>query len=1698
MNISFIFKTIRIALPLWLALAANFAIGQTDSCIITTLPYIQDFEDCEADLDIGNGIYTGIYEPIIHSSFVPCWRKMGDTLALPWRSIYIRADYDGKRLAWGNKSDTSGWQYLVLPKVDSRLCPANGLALRFSFDRPITPPKMRIGILGDPDDLTTLDTMPVLLNGWNDTVLTLDGFSRTDGHIVLMWNANRYSGNLGLDNVVIDRADSCGYVCDVRAGEISSTGAVLRWSRMGADSSIERRSQVQIYRHRDTTLVQSFVCDTDAYFIRHLEPMTEYLVRVTPSCDDANPRIGSERLFTTAQPETDCPPPYVRLAAAGGDSATVEWAAGNIDSSWTLYWRRAGEAERTLADSNVTEMQYTFLGLQPSTRYFLIVENECDMRYSHSVTVMTPCQAIDTLPYRDNFDEMDAQQTCWTLLDEARPQFNSAANKTSLYIESGLAILPEIEQPLNTLTLTLTLAGAHDDRTQIIGVITDVNDTNSFIPYDTIVAPYPISITTEVCFDRYGGPEGRIAIKGTCGTYLGMGARYDSLTVCSTAYCQRPGQIDISSVTASSAMVDWNPIGHARSYEIEYGLSGFAHGEGMTTGCFDDSILLAGLRHSTPYDLYIRSHCGDGDTSEWSPVRHFITACGSIDTLPYFEDFSHWGISDVAYNILVHPACWDVGSTSYYYANYPVINSLTHDGKQDTVLTVNSANGYLVALPMLDSLIGIAGTHITLKAWSTSDLSRYSPTIIAGAGSTPRSMATFVPTDTLRLSNTPQYFDIRFNDISGTERYAELLFYGQCYIDSITWEMLPNCQRPTWLRATHIDSTHATLRWRELSGATQWQIEYGPHGFALGNGTRMTVASDTVTLGGLLPSTRFDCYVRSICATGDTSLWTLQPCTFTTTQTPARIPYITGFEETDDTLWQATSSAAANWYRGTYIDGSTYNYYISADSGATVFSDHQNQYINATTYRDIDFGNLDTTFTLTVKVRHISGARTTVPNLAIMNVNPAAEVNNSPSQETTPWGYRDSVANIALLNTTSSWTTHSFELGPIHGVRRIAFFWCCNGYLNMPVAIDDISITYTLCPKPYNLHTTAIGSRTADVTWTGYGNSQFVVINNYSGNPIDTVNTNHISLSGLTPATQYSISVYKLCDGYGVSNISEDFVFTTRSCDDGITDTIGDSTSTKVSDLLPFKSNSKYSYTQQIIRADELDGAGEVTAIGLQLRTDRSRYTRNNCAIYMGHTDWNSFNDNGFFDPVQMELVYLGSLQCKNGWSNIMLDSPFDYNGTSNIVIAIDDNSGARDFDVAFYCDDVTDGNNLAITCFSNELNPQPRSLVHIANFNGSHALVPKRSHLSLDICPPSTCSKPQLKAPYLRYSRAMLRWHDDGAEEYTVQYKMTTANSWHSQIIRDTSYTINDIIPTIEYIYRIRRDCDSLETSGWAYGLFRTADMGCQPPENLHLDALNSHSAWLRWTPDGNNIGYHVHVFNSWFDTTLVCYIANDTIGDLLPGITYYAAVKASCDECDEMSTWSDTISFVMPTCPNATDLAYSDLQGNSVVLDWAADTGSTLWEIQYGLQGFAQGTGTTIYADHHPFSLDRLTGETTYDAYVRTICGTDFYSEHWSNAVTFTTLWSDIDDVAADHCTFRITPNPADNRIHLISSEESIYAAGTDISIRNALGKEVQRCRAPQSESQSIDISTLSAGIYFVTITTPSGSSSTKLIVQ
>lgn len=160
-------------------------------------------------------------------------------------------------------------------------------------------------------------------------------------------------------------------------------------------------------------------------------------------------------------------------------------------------------------------------------------------------------------------------------------------------------------------------------------------------------------------------------------------------------------------------------------------------------------------------------------------------------------------------------------------------------------------------------------------------------------------------------------------------------------------ESAVTCAQPTTLTAANMTTTTADLGWTEAGSATQWEISYGTSGTSAAAGTHVYTTTNPKTVTGLVAATAYDFYVRAICGSGDTSLWS-GPKTFSTDcGTTPTITSTTDGERCGKgavTLHAHASSGVVRWYAAatggnpldtgtTFTTGSlsaSQNYYVAA------------------------------------------------------------------------------------------------------------------------------------------------------------------------------------------------------------------------------------------------------------------------------------------------------------------------------------------------------------------------------------------------------------------------------------------------------------------------------------------------------------------------------------------------------------------------------------------------------------------------------------------------------------------------------------------------------------------------------------------------------------------------------------------------
>lgn len=108
---------------------------------------------------------------------------------------------------------------------------------------------------------------------------------------------------------------------------------------------------------------------------------------------------------------------------------------------------------------------------------------------------------------------------------------------------------------------------------------------------------------------------------------------------------------------------------------------------------------------------------------------------------------------------------------------------------------------------------------------------------------------------------------------------------------------------------------------------------------------------------------------------------------------------------------------------------------------------------------------------------------------------------------------------------------------------------------------------------------------------------------------------------------------------------------------------------------LPGYTYYNYSLSYQIYTADEINAIGEIGKLAF-FNSGNYSITRN-YDIYLAHTDKTTINNSSDLIAVTTsDRVFSGRVTMTSGdWTTITFNQPFDYNGTSNLMLIVDDNT---------------------------------------------------------------------------------------------------------------------------------------------------------------------------------------------------------------------------------------------------------------------------------------------------------------------------------------------------------------------------------------------------------------------------------------
>ena len=970
------------------------------------------------------------------------------------------------------------------------------------------------------------------------------------------------------------------------------------------------------------------------------------------------------------------------------------------------------------------------------------------------------------------------------------------------------------------------------------------------------------SYDDEVSIQIYNGADSLVfsVTEPTVGTIYTM-------TSVNCPACPGITGVYLDSVSNDYARIAWNGTG-SFGYEWDEAAT-FVPGTGYASTTTDSYVELTSLTTGTSYTILLWRECGSDGNSD-SVTYTFHTTAG-MATLPYnsgFEvtDDQGWEIVNNSTNKwYIDTAVNNGGSYSLYISNdNGVTNAYNIGGTQFSY-------AYRTFLVTDSGQYGISfdwrgygeSSYDYLRAWIAPATATFTAGQLPDGSTSAYNYTTTTPAGWIDLGGKMNYqnnwqtsqtlpylapgtYNLVFmwaNDGSGGSQ-------PPAAVDNVSIRLL-NCYQPQNFAVSYLTPDTISMTWTPGGSETTWEITNGID--------TVEVTDTTFTFDSLAANTTYTIRVRSICDGGDTSLWLSMPvrtpCSFIDS-----LPYTTSFESVPSGEYTSFNFSDPCWTLTT--DATTYPYVYVSSSTTYAHTGNKGIYWYRSSTSDAMYGNYQCLV---------------LPGVAVSEEHPMSAVQlkfwaKYSSGTGVPTFHVGVMSNPNDISTfvetgtfvpTSEWTEYVFPFGNYTGTGNFAAVRANYQGTYWYVYLDDFTLEYApTCPPIVDLNVEGTSTSGAYITWgTQDGlpgipdqyEIDYIDLDDTTATAVTTTTTvPYIFLSGLTPTTNYKFRVRVDCgsDDYTPWD-SIDFTTAGFGClmidtTAGFSDTIGNGTST--STYLPSYSFYNYGLTQQIFTATEIGHGGQIQSFAFKMSAVSQQRTYE---IYMGHTPQATATD--FIHPSDLTLVYNGGANTltANQWTTFNLTTPFNYNGTDNLVIILRDLTGSYVSGNSGYVHSAPAGAGRYVYQDGGAYDP--------FSYSGGYSLsVRNNIILSGASCAvEATCAAPVVGVIDIDTASASVAWAP-GANEtsWNAYYRVYGDTAWITAAtgLSTTTYTFSNLSPATTYEFSIATVCSEGE-----FNTVVSGTTGCAPahlPLTEDFELLSGNFSRACWTAGSTFLG--------------------------------------------------------------------------------------------------------------------------------------------------------------------------------------------------------------------------------------------------
>lgn len=379
-----------------------------------------------------------------------------------------------------------------------------------------------------------------------------------------------------------------------------------------------------------------------------------------------------------------------------------------------------------------------------------------------------------------------------------------------------------------------------------------------------------------------------------------------------------------------------------------------------------------------------------------------------------------------------------------------------------------------------------------------------------------------------------------------------------------------------------------------------------------------------------------------------------------------------------------------------------------------------------------------------------------------------------------------------------------------------------NGDFYDDVLLDEIQVIQApTCFEPVTLPASNIAPTSATLNWTAppapapapaNGYEYYYSTNNTppaaatpgTSNPGTSAN-----ISSLTSGATYYWWIRSVCSATDKSPWVAGAPFTPGQ--------IGGGTATHA--FLPVYSCSGFNYSQQIYMASEIGAAvgtnNYITAIRFFVSTTAATQANyNQWVVYMGNTSQTDFATTSSWIPApSLTQVYSGTLpaMAAGTWVEIPLTTPFLWDGVSNVVIGVDENSTGTSCTANW--GSYSAGNNRGMIYYNSTTNPDPANL---PTATSRYAVLP-RVQLTGTTLPSCTNTPPaNIAVNNITATSVNITWTATANATYVVRYRIPPSLTWQTINVTTpftNSVTLTSLTEQTQYEVEIATICGTQGT---------------------------------------------------------------------------------------------------------------------------------------------------------------------------------------------------------------------------------------------------------------------------------------------